>query len=186
MTPFFILWLIVAQIWDLGAFVLNRLQGTGEWLEERTATAIDITPLSLQTKYTLMQAASWLPTVVLTAILIVLGADWWREFNERKILTQPDGSEMTVSSGSGIINAFLPTAIRLASDSAIIMVEEEELIARAEAASNFNETERKGLSQKERINLALVYHYLGSEQGFHYWLESARAMDPNERLLAKE
>ena len=183
MTPFFVLWLVVAQVWDLVAFLLTRLKGAGEWLEEKTATAIDTTPLSLQTKYALMRTASWLPTVLLTLLLIIVSVDWWREVKERKTLTQPDGSEMTVASGSVISEVSVPTGIHFASDEAIMMIEEEELLARAEAASNFNETERKGLSQKERINLALVYHYLGSEQGFHYWLESARAMDPNEKVL---
>ena len=181
LIPFFLLLLIFAQVVDIGRFLLWRFGDLWAGVHFHLSEIIDRLPLTLKSKYILMVTTGWTSTIMLTVILAVVVASWWWTESHIKTIAQPDGSQLTISEASPLLSPTptTPPEIHFASDEAIVMVDEDELLQLIESTMALSPTQLDWLSQREKINLALAYYYLGSQQGYEYWLARAQAMDPN-------
>ncbi len=73
-----------------------------------------------------------------------------------------------------------PKEIKLASTEALIKIDKEEIENTVKQAEALELGEKQQLSQKEIINVALAYYYLGDQAQYQQWLEWGRELDPNE------
>ncbi len=74
----------------------------------------------------------------------------------------------------------LPNELKFASTEALVKIDKEEIENTVKQAEILESDERQQLSQKEMLNVALAYYYLGDQTQYQQWLEWGRELDPNE------
>lgn len=185
LVPFFLLLLICSQLSDIGKFILARGANFFDKCNLRLAYMIDSLPCSLQAKYTIMVMIAWLPTVMLIGVLVWASIDLWHEYQQsqdRLTYSQEDLEPYIVD--SHIINEDWPAELQ-ASSSALVQMNEQDLIDLTAQFSNLSDKDKNELSQNELINLGLVYYYFGNQTQYQRYLQQARIMDPNERVFKR-
>jgi hypothetical protein len=163
MLPFFFCLLVMTQLKDVGELGMRMVEGGVKWLSK-----------------------DWGITIILGAVVIVLGWQITFFLGQEKVRVENarrEGEKARVI----IEEAFaLPPEIKIATDRAQIRLKEQEIVALSQEADGLTAEKIGGLTQKEMLNYALAFYYLGNQKKYQQWLEWGRAMDPNDENLLKE
>ena len=187
LLPFYLIWLCLAQAIDIIRFYLGHLGRLFDHLHYQLLVAIDRLPLSLRLKYHLMFLASWSLTIVLSLLACYLVVTLYWQTNQSSVVIDSPAEQASITSKPKR-NFFVnwPAEIQIASDEAHLTLEEDEIITFLARVERLTPTEISQLSQAELIDVAVLYYHLGKTESYQFWLEKARAMDPNSHYFVDQ
>ena len=187
LCPFFVVLLLWSQLADLIRFLIARLAYFLDRLNYQLTVRIDSLPISFASKYRFMITIAWAPTVILAGIAVFLSFSLFYEhlaISRQKAYTQESLENYIVD--SHIINVGWPEELQESTQATQIVINEDDLLELTRKYNQFSPVEIEHLSQAEKINLALVYYYFGNQTQYQRFLQEAKAMDPNDRIFARQ